>query len=84
MLDAIIEVILIFPWALDSIKKRLSDFESKMQGFKITESGIRVGDPLTQLRGILTGNSEFISFNEKGSGSNEFKNILSYHHLLYN
>ena len=42
------------------LKKRLSDFENFMRKFKITQKGIKVGDPLTGLRGILSGTPEFI------------------------
>jgi circadian clock protein KaiC len=59
--------------AIGVLKKRLSDFEKQLRGFKITDQGIKVGKPLTQLRGILTGNPEFIKKNLKGSSQNEFK-----------
>lgn len=42
------------------LKKRTSDFERTLREFKITGDGIVVGDPLTQLRGILSGNPEFV------------------------
>ncbi len=54
--------------AIGVLKKRLSDFENKMRQFKITKYGIKVGSPLTQLRGILTGNPEFID--SSGNGEN--------------
>lgn len=47
--------------AIGVLKKRLSNFENKMRQFEITKHGIKVGEPLTQLRGILTGNPEFIN-----------------------
>ena len=37
------------------LKKRLSDFEKTIREFKITGEGIKIGQPLTNLRGILTG-----------------------------
>ncbi|TDO78292.1 hypothetical protein DFR79_13034 [Halanaerobium saccharolyticum] len=59
--------------AIGVLKKRLSDFEKQMREFEITNQGIRVGKPLTHLRGILTGNPEFITENFKGSSKHEFK-----------
>jgi len=46
--------------AIGVLKKRLSDFENFMRKFKITKKGIKVGAPLTGLRGILSGTPEFI------------------------
>jgi circadian clock protein KaiC len=37
------------------LKKRLSGFEETLREFEITPNGIKVGDPLTNLRGLLTG-----------------------------
>jgi circadian clock protein KaiC len=37
------------------LKKRMTDFEKTLRGFEITRYGIKVGKPLTQLRGILRG-----------------------------
>ncbi len=37
------------------LKKRTSDFERTVREFRITEYGIRIGEPLTGLDGILTG-----------------------------
>lgn len=37
------------------LKKRVSDFERTMREFEITNEGIRVGERLTGLRGILSG-----------------------------
>ena len=51
--------------AIGVLKKRLSDFENKMRQFQITKYGIKVGKPLTQLRGILTGNPEFTKKRER-------------------
>jgi circadian clock protein KaiC len=59
--------------AIGVLKKRLSDFEKQMREFEITDQGIKVGKPLTHLRGILTGNPEFINQDFKGSSKNEFK-----------
>ena len=41
--------------AIGVLKKRVSNFERTLREFKITEYGIKVGEPLTQLRGILSG-----------------------------
>jgi circadian clock protein KaiC len=41
------------------LKMRTSDFERTLREFEITEHGITVGDPLTQLRGILSGTPEW-------------------------
>lgn len=40
------------------LKKRTSDFERTLRELRITEHGLRVGDPLPDLRGILTGTPE--------------------------
>jgi len=41
------------------LKKRASDFESELRELEITRHGLKVGDPLPQLRGILTGTPEW-------------------------
>ena len=41
--------------AIGVLKKRVSDFERTLREFKITKYGIKVGEPLTQLREILQG-----------------------------
>ena len=41
--------------AIGVLKKRTSDFERTLREFQITKDGIKVGEPLTQLRGILNG-----------------------------
>lgn len=46
--------------AIGVLKKRLSDFEKTLREIEITRYGIKVGKPLTQLRGILTGVPDFI------------------------
>jgi circadian clock protein KaiC len=40
------------------LKKRTSDFQRTLREFEITEHGIKVGEPLTGLRGILRGTPE--------------------------
>lgn len=42
------------------LKKRASDFERKLREMEITSEGIVVGEPLTRLRGILTGTPETV------------------------
>lgn len=44
--------------AVGILKKRVSAFETTLREFEITGTGIRVGRPLTELRGILTGSPE--------------------------
>ena len=50
--------------AIGVLKKRMSDFEKTMREIEITRYGIKVGKPLTNLRGILSGAPEFISKQE--------------------
>lgn len=45
--------------AIGVLKKRTSDFEKTLREFAITRYGIKVGEPLTQLRGILRGQPEW-------------------------
>ncbi len=52
--------------AVGVLKKRVSGFETTLREFEITEAGIRVGHPLTELRGILTGYPELAR--EKSNG----------------
>jgi len=44
---------------IGTLKMRTSDFERSLRELEITEGGIEVGDPLPQLRGILTGTPEW-------------------------
>lgn len=46
--------------AVGVLKKRASDFERSLRSFEITADGIEVGDKLTGLRGILSGNPEMV------------------------
>lgn len=41
------------------LKKRTSDFQRTLREFEITEHGIKIGEPLTNLRGILRGTPEW-------------------------
>jgi len=45
--------------AIGVLKKRLSDFEKSMRRLEIGRFGIEVGEPLSHLRGILTGVPEW-------------------------
>ncbi|MDZ7682022.1 MAG: ATPase domain-containing protein [Fodinibius sp.] len=40
------------------LKKRLSDFEKSIREYRITPEGIKIGQPLENMRGILSGNPE--------------------------
>lgn len=44
---------------IGTLKMRTSDFEHSLREFEITPEGIRVGEPLGELRGILTGTPEW-------------------------
>ncbi len=46
--------------AIGVLKKRAGDFEKTMRQLKITKYGLKVGDPLTGLRGLLTGKPEVV------------------------
>jgi circadian clock protein KaiC len=41
------------------LKKRMTDFEKTLREFQISRYGVKVGNPLSQLRGILTGVPEW-------------------------
>ena len=53
--------------AVGVLKKRVSSFETTLREFEISPVGIRVGRPLTELRGILTGYPEVAKNSNKGS-----------------
>ncbi|SMC27572.1 circadian clock protein KaiC [Desulfacinum hydrothermale DSM 13146] len=44
--------------AIGVLKKRLGSFEETLREFAITRYGVKIGEPLTQLRGILRGMPE--------------------------
>jgi circadian clock protein KaiC len=46
--------------AIGVLKKRTTDFERTLRRYEITRHGITVGDPLTQLRGVLSGTPEVV------------------------
>jgi circadian clock protein KaiC len=43
------------------LKKRTSDYGRQLREFQITEHGIKVGEPMTDVRGILEGTPERVS-----------------------
>lgn len=47
--------------AIGVLKKRLSDFEKALREIEITRYGIKVGKPLTGLRGILRGTPDWVA-----------------------
>ncbi len=51
--------------AIGVLKKRVSDFERNLREYKITKYGIKVGEPLTQLRGIISGIPDSIGEKDK-------------------
>lgn len=42
------------------LKKRTSDYERTLRQFEITGQGVRVGEPLTRLRGVLSGTPQVV------------------------
>lgn len=53
--------------AIGILKKRLTGFERTLREFEISRYGIKMGKPLTDLRGILTGTPEFVNPSAKSS-----------------
>jgi circadian clock protein KaiC len=53
--------------AIGVLKKRVSSFETSLRELEITPRGIHVGRPLTELRGILTGNPEVAKNSSRSS-----------------
>lgn len=47
--------------AIGVLKKRTSDFERNLREYEITHHGLKVGEPLSELRGILKGTPEWIT-----------------------
>ncbi|MBW4466487.1 MAG: AAA family ATPase [Pegethrix bostrychoides GSE-TBD4-15B] len=50
--------------AIGVLKKRMSNFEKALREFEISRYGVKVGQPLGQLRGILSGMPKFIPDSE--------------------
>jgi circadian clock protein KaiC len=46
--------------AIGVLKKRRSDFEKTLREFEITSGGLKIGEPLTKLRGILRGEPQWV------------------------
>ena len=46
--------------AIGVLKKRVGDFGKGLREMRIADGGIRVGAPLTGLRGVLTGTPEWV------------------------
>lgn len=46
--------------AIGVLKKRLTDFEKTLREIEITKTGMKVGEPMTGLRGILRGIPEWV------------------------
>jgi circadian clock protein KaiC len=46
--------------AIGVLKKRTTDFERTLREYEITRHGIKVGDPLRRLRGVLSGTPEVV------------------------
>ncbi|UIP00582.1 AAA family ATPase [Halobaculum sp. CBA1158] len=46
--------------AIGVLKKRTSDFERTLREFRITDEGIDLGEPMTRLRGVLSGSPELL------------------------
>jgi circadian clock protein KaiC len=57
--------------AIGVLKKRLSSFERALREIEITRYGIKVGRPLTELRGILRGTPEWIDSPRSNGGRDE-------------
>lgn len=51
------------------LKKRTSDYEKWLRELEITEYGIRVGEPLPELRGILTGTPDWDQGTKENPGT---------------
>ncbi|MCO8246273.1 MULTISPECIES: ATPase domain-containing protein [unclassified Haladaptatus] len=45
--------------AIGVLKKRTSDFERMLREFQITEHGLKVGEPLDELSGVLSGSPDW-------------------------
>ena len=46
--------------ALSVVKKRSGEHEQTIREFRVERGGLRVGEPLTEFRGVLTGNPEYV------------------------
>ncbi len=57
--------------AIGVLKKRLTSFENTLREIEITRYGIKVGKPLTELRGILRGTPEWVDTPKQRGGGDE-------------
>jgi len=55
--------------AIGVLKKRTGDFERALREFEITEHGLKVGEPLEELHGILQGSPERVDGSRSPSGA---------------
>lgn len=46
--------------AISVVKKRSGTHEQTIREFRVDRGGLRVGEPLTEFRGVLTGNPEYL------------------------
>lgn len=65
--------------AIGVLKKRLSDFEKTLRWFAITREGIKIGKPLIELRGILSGIPEWVESSPKREELNHAGTDLDSH-----
>jgi len=57
--------------ALGVLKKRTSDFERTIREFQITRHGIKVGEPMSEMRGILSGTPEIVDDGRNRRGDDD-------------
>ena len=50
--------------AISVVKKRSGTHEQTIREFRVERGGLRVGEPLTEFRGVLTGNPEYLGQTE--------------------
>jgi circadian clock protein KaiC len=51
--------------AIGVLKKRTSDFGRRLRQFEITQYGVRVGEPLDGLSGVLTGAPRWVGTDDE-------------------
>jgi circadian clock protein KaiC len=57
--------------AISIIKKRAGSHEDTIREYRITDRGIRIGEPLQQFQGILRGIPTFVGANNESLLSDE-------------
>ncbi|MFC6724579.1 ATPase domain-containing protein [Halobium palmae] len=65
--------------AIGVLKKRTSDFERQVREFRITEYGVKIGEPMDGLRGILSGSPTWETGN-RPTAANLPRNQQPLHH----